>query len=98
MDYSTSQEERVNGYTVRKVAKMAGITVRTLHHYDALGLLAPTTRSAAGYRIYEEADLLRLQQILFFRELGLPLGQIGTIPTSTSSMRWKTIAVCSKLK
>jgi DNA-binding transcriptional MerR regulator len=66
-------------YTVRRVAEMAGITVRTLHHYDALGLLSPSMRSAAGYRLYGEADLLRLQQILFFRELGFPLEQIRAI-------------------
>jgi DNA-binding transcriptional MerR regulator len=72
-------EEGVKGYTVRQVADMASVTVRTLHHYDALGLLHPTGRSAAGYRLYGEADLLRLQQILFFRELGFPLEQIRTI-------------------
>jgi len=66
-------------YTVRQVADMADITVRTLHHYDALGLLRPADRSAAGYRLYGEADLLRLQQILFFRELGFSLEQIGAI-------------------
>jgi DNA-binding transcriptional MerR regulator len=58
---------------------MAGVTVRTLHHYDHIGLLSPSTRSAAGYRYYSEADLLRLQQILFFRELGFPLEQIAAI-------------------
>ena len=53
--------------------------MRTLHHYDALGLLRPTARSAAGYRLYGEADLLRLQQILFFREIDFPLEQIKSI-------------------
>ncbi len=66
-------------YTVRKLAEMAGITVRTLHHYDEIGVLSPRTRTAAGYRLYGEADLLRLQQILFFRELGFPLEQIRDI-------------------
>lgn len=79
MAYSSLQEDDVKGYTVRQVADMASITVRTLHHYDALGLLRPTGRSAAGYRLYGEADLLRLQQILFFRELGFSLEQIRTI-------------------
>jgi DNA-binding transcriptional MerR regulator len=64
------------GYTVRRLASIAGVSVRTLHHYDAIGLLKPTTRSAAGYRLYGEADLLRLQQILFYKELDLPLGAI----------------------
>ncbi len=67
------------GHTVRQVADMAGITVRTLHHYDALGLLTPSARSAAGYRLYGESDLLRLQQVLFFRELGFPLEQVRAI-------------------
>ena len=64
---------------MRQVAELASITVRTLHHYDALGLLRPPARSAAGYRLYGEADLLRLQQILFFRELEFPLEQIRDI-------------------
>jgi DNA-binding transcriptional MerR regulator len=66
-------------HTVRQVARMAGVTVRTLHHYDDIGLLVSSARSAAGYRLYAEKDLLRLQQILFFRELDFPLEQIGEI-------------------
>lgn len=63
-------------YRVKDVARMAGVTVRTLHHYDAIGLLVPTARSDAGYRLYDADDLLRLQQILINRELGLSLEQI----------------------
>lgn len=66
-------------YTVRPLADMAGVSVRTLHHYDQIGLLAPSARSEAGYRLYGQADLLRLQQILFFRELDLPLAEIRAI-------------------
>jgi DNA-binding transcriptional MerR regulator len=55
---------------------MTGVSVRTLHHYDAIGLLIPGGRTAAGYRLYTDADLLRLQQILIGRELGLPLEEI----------------------
>lgn len=55
---------------------MTGVSVRTLHHYDAISLLVPGGRTAAGYRLYTEADLLRLQQILIGRELGLPLEEI----------------------
>jgi DNA-binding transcriptional MerR regulator len=58
---------------------MAGVSVRTLHHYDHIGLLRPSARTAAGYRLYEEGDLLRLQQILFFRELDLPLDEIRRV-------------------
>lgn len=65
--------------TVRQVAKAAGISVRTLHHYDAIGLLKPEHVGANGYRYYGRSDLLKLQQILFYRELGLPLGEIRSI-------------------
>jgi len=63
-------------YLVKEVAALSGVTVRALHHYDELGLLAPSGRSAAGYRLYNDDDLLRLQQILIGRELGLPLEAI----------------------
>ena len=66
-------------YSVGQVAGLAGVTIRTLHHYDEVGLLSPSGRSAAGYRIYEESDLRRLQQILFYRELGFTLEEIATI-------------------
>jgi len=63
-------------YTVHELAKLSGVTVRTLHFYDELGLLAPAYHGANGYRYYEEKQLLLLQQILFFRELGFDLKQI----------------------
>lgn len=62
--------------SVGTLARLAGLTVRTLHHYDAIGLLTPTRRSAKGYRLYGADDLLRLQQIVIRRELGMPLEQI----------------------
>jgi DNA-binding transcriptional MerR regulator len=65
--------------TVGELADLAGVTVRTLHHYDEIGLLSPSARSPAGYRLYDEADLLRLRQILFYRELDFPLDDIGAI-------------------
>ena len=71
-------------YTVKSVAAAAGISVRTLHHYDEIGLLKPTTVTAAGYRHYTEGDLERLQQILFFKELGFPLQEIREILDSPS--------------
>jgi len=61
---------------VKDVARLTGVSVRTLHHYDAIGLLVPSGRTAAGYRLYTDADLLRLQQILIGRELGLSLEEI----------------------
>lgn len=67
---------RSHTYQVKDVARMTGVSIRTLHHYDAIGLLVPGTRTTAGYRLYTDADLLRLQQILIGRELGLPLEEI----------------------
>lgn len=69
----------MNTYTVHQLAELAGVSVRTLHHYDHIGLLTPAAHTAAGYRLYGEQDLLRLQQMLFFRELDLPLGEIKTV-------------------
>jgi DNA-binding transcriptional MerR regulator len=66
----------VSDYTVGAVARLAGVSVRTLHHYDQIGLLTPAGRSAAGYRLYSLADLDRLHRILFYRELGFPLDEI----------------------
>jgi len=63
-------------YTVSKLAKISGISVRSLHYYDEIGLLKPAFINDNGYRYYEEAQLLLLQQILFFRELGFPLNDI----------------------
>lgn len=62
--------------TVREVAALTGISVRTLHYYDEIGLLKPTDKSEAGYRLYDDETLETLQQILFFRELDLPLKDI----------------------
>jgi DNA-binding transcriptional MerR regulator len=61
---------------VGSVARLAGVTVRTLHHYDDIGLLTPSGRSRAGYRSYDDGDVERLQRILFYRELGFGLDEI----------------------
>ena len=66
-------------YTVKKLAQLSGVSIRTLHYYDEIGLLKPTYHGANGYRYYEESELLRLQQILFFRELGFDLKQIEKV-------------------
>jgi MerR family transcriptional regulator, thiopeptide resistance regulator len=62
--------------TVSEVAALAGVTVRTLHHYDEVGLVVPSGRTEAGYRLYAPADLERLQLVLFYRELGFALHDI----------------------
>jgi MerR family transcriptional regulator, thiopeptide resistance regulator len=64
---------------VGEVAALAGVTVRTLHHYDRIGLLSPSERTAAGYRRYTPADLDRLHQVLVYRELGFPLEEVATL-------------------
>jgi MerR family transcriptional regulator, thiopeptide resistance regulator len=69
----------VDGYSIGAVARSSGVSVRTLHHYDAIGLLRPAGRSDAGYRLYSEADLRRLRHVLFYRELGFGLDQIAEI-------------------
>ena len=68
-------------HTVGAVSRIAGVTVRTLHHYDQIGLLTASGRSDAGYRRYADADLDRLQRILFYRELGFGLDQIKSVMT-----------------
>jgi len=66
-------------YTVKQLAVMSGVTVRTLHFYDEMALLKPAYTKANGYRMYEEPQLLMLQQILFYRELGFELKRINEI-------------------
>ncbi len=65
--------------TVNEVSKITGVSVRTLHHYDAIGLLKPTKVTAAGYRMYDDTAISRLQSILLFRELQFPLKEIKSI-------------------
>ena len=72
-------DTKTMAYTVKQVAAMSGISVRTLHYYDEMALLKPACTKANGYRIYEEAQLLMLQQILFYRELGFELKRIKEI-------------------
>ena len=66
-------------WTVGELARLAGVTVRTLHHYDRIGLVRPSERTAAGYRSYDVRDLDRLQQVLVYRELGFPLEEVATL-------------------
>jgi MerR family transcriptional regulator, thiopeptide resistance regulator len=67
------------GYTVKQLADLAGVSIRTLHYYDEIGLLKPASYGENGYRYYDEPDVLRLQQILFFRELDFSLDDIKDI-------------------
>jgi DNA-binding transcriptional MerR regulator len=65
--------------TIGEVARLAGVTVRTLHHYDAIGLVAPAERASNGYRLYGRVEIERLQEVLFLRELGFALEEIAAI-------------------
>ncbi len=69
----------MSAYTVKQLAVLSGVSVRTLHHYDEIGLLKPARVGANGYRYYGRDELLRLQQVLFHRELGLSLDEIQRI-------------------
>lgn len=77
--------------TVKEVSKFTGVSVRTLHHYDAIGLLKPTTVTNAGYRLYDDTALERLQQILLFRELEFSLKEIQAILESPNFDRNKAL-------
>ena len=65
--------------TVGQVAERFDVTVRTLHHYDEIGLLVPSDRSAAGYRLYTEDDLVRLQHVVVYRRLGFALEEVALL-------------------
>lgn len=74
-------------HTVKQLAALSGITVRTLHHYDEIGLLKPAYHGENGYRYYEREQLLRLQDILFYRELGVPLQDIPAMLATSGADR-----------
>lgn len=69
----------MKNYGVKAIAKLSGVSVRTLHYYDKIGLLKPLSRTNVGYRFYGESELLRLQQILFYKELGFSLKEIKKV-------------------
>jgi DNA-binding transcriptional MerR regulator len=83
--------------TVGEVAKLANVSVRALHHYDDTGLLTPSQRSDAGYRLYTDEDLDRLRQILYFRELGLGLDAIEDLLSSPGAEHREVLAVQREL-
>ena len=81
--------------TVKEIAQLVGISVRTLHHYDEINLLNPSNVSSSGYRLYSDENVDRLQQILFFKELDFPLKKIKEI---LDSGRTTTIKVTQNVK
>ena len=88
--------------TVGQVAEQFGVTVRTLHHYDEIGLLVPSERTSAGYRLYSEQDIARLQQVVVYRRLGFALEEIALLLDDPSAdvrehLRRQREAVMSRL-
>lgn len=77
--------------TVSEVAALAGVTVRTLHHYDEIGLVRPSDRTDAGYRLYDEPELERLQVVLFYRELGFGLTEIKELMSGSDYDRGRAL-------
>lgn len=75
----TGRTQEMTTWTVGQVAELVGVTVRTLHHYDEIGLVVPSERSRAGYRLYTDGDLARLQQVVVYRRLEMPLDEIATL-------------------
>ncbi|MBS4219846.1 MerR family transcriptional regulator [Bacillus sp. FJAT-49711] len=82
---------------VKEVADLVGISVRTLHHYNEIGLLIPEETTESGYRIYSDDNLETLQQILFFKELGFPLKKIKEIINSPSFDREEALSMHRKM-
>lgn len=82
---------------VKEVADLVGISVRTLHHYDEIGLLTPGETTESGYRLYSNEDLEMLQQILFFKELGFPLKKIKEIINNPSFNREEALMLHRKM-
>lgn len=73
-------------WKVGQLASLTGLTVRTLHHYDHIDLVRPTGRSGSGHRLYEDADVQRLYQVLALRQLGLPLAAVASVMAGATSM------------
>lgn len=84
-------------YTIKQLADLAQISVRTLHHYDKIGLLNPSRIKANGYRLYEENELLKLQQIMFFKELDFPLIEIKKILSNPNFDQRKALSEHKKM-
>lgn len=89
--------ESETALTVGTVARLAGVTVRTLHHYDEIGLVSPAAHTNAGYRLYSRRDIERLQEVLFFRELGIGLTEIRRIVGEPGYRRDEALGVQREL-
>lgn len=97
VDFKAKYEVIRMTYAVGKVAKISGISLRTLRYYDQIGLLSPKKNTESGYRIYTEDDLLKLQQILFYKELAFSLEEISTLVSAPDFDRKKALESQIKL-
>jgi DNA-binding transcriptional MerR regulator len=98
MTEMTKETRPMAPLTVGQLAERFGVTVRTLHHYDEIGLLVPSDRSAAGYRLYTEADVTRLRHVVVYRRLGFALEDITLLLDDPSAdLRRQRAAVMSRL-
>jgi DNA-binding transcriptional MerR regulator len=79
MHHDAARPDPDGGLTVGRAAELVGVSVRTLHHWDQIGLVRPSDRTRAGYRVYSGEDVSRIHRVLVYRELGFPLAQIGRI-------------------
>ncbi|MFC0628636.1 MerR family transcriptional regulator [Kribbella deserti] len=84
-------EAGAEGLTVGAAASVVGVTVRTLHHWDAIGLVCPSGRTLSGYRLYAPADVARIHRVLIYRELGFPLEAIGAVLDDPSNDATKSL-------
>ena len=99
---TTGNGRTLTALTVGQVAEQLGVTVRTLHHYDEIGLLVPSERSPAGYRLYTAEDITRMQHVVVYRRLGFPLEEIALLLDEPSAdvsghLRRQREAVMSRL-
>ena len=89
---------KTHGYLVREFAKLTRVTVRTLHYYDQIGLLRPSFERPNGYRVYTDADLLKLQQIVTLKFMGFSLDEIARMFTADGRPRIDRQALAAKAK
>ena len=99
---TTVNPQALTALTVGQMAEQLGVTVRTLHHYDEIGLLVPSERTSAGYRLYSDNDIARLQHVVVYRRLGFPLEEIALLLDEPSAdvgehLRRQRAAVMSRL-
>ena len=83
--------------TIKEMSRLTGVSARTLRYYDEIGLFSPTEKSAAGYRLYDEKALERLRYILYFREMGIPLGLIKQIVSDPALDRNNVLRMQKKM-